>query len=119
MARRSTYTAQHMCNSVGHNNISLQHGDIVDKQLVITLVDGDGDAQKSLVLPAILERSRISDVPDDAVIFESVDQLVGGELSDVDSGGLKCGIRRREAGKLWGGVNEVGEVGGLEGVEEC
>lgn len=118
-ARRETYAAQNMGNSVGHDNISLQHGDIVDEQLVIPLVDGNGDAQESLVLLAVLERSGIPNIPDDAVVLEGISQLVGGELTDIDSCGLECGVRGRETCEFGHGVDEFGEVGGLECVEQC
>jgi hypothetical protein len=107
-----------MGNSVGHDDVSLQDSDIVDKQLVVPLADGDRDAQQGLVFLPVFQSGRIRDVPDDTMVLERIGDLGHVHGLNVDTGSLECSVGGRKAGEFGGGVNEVGEVGSLERVKQ-
>ena len=108
-----------MCNSVGHNDVSLQDSDIVDEQLVVPLADGNWDAQQGLVLLPVFQRGRICYVPNDAMVLERVGDLGHVHGLDVDTSCLERSVGGCKAGEFGGAINEIGEVGGLERVEQC
>ena len=100
MKRKVTDPVEDMCNSVGHDNISLQNGNIIDKELASSLVNRHIDSEQGLVLPPVLEGSRIPHISNNTVVHQSVGELLGSEGFNIDPGSLECCISRSKTGEL-------------------
>jgi len=114
-----TYSIQHLSDAVGHDDIACQDLGLVDEELPIPLRYLHRQTEECLVLLTILERSRVSNLADDAVILECINELVLGECSDVDASPLESLVSGSEAGELGDCIDGVGEVCVLEGSEQC
>lgn len=107
-----------MSDTIAHDNVTGLHGDVVDEQLAVAFVDSHRDTQQSLVLLSIFEGSGIPNVTDDTVVLQSIDDLVSRECCEVDACPLEGLVGWSKAGEFSGGIDDFGEVGGLDGLKK-